>query len=45
MDLLWQFLKPISFSLIGKEVDFGKLDGTLVAYGIVILIVGSIVSR
>lgn len=40
MDLLWKFLKPISFALIGKEVDFAKLDGTVVAYGTIILIVG-----
>lgn len=44
MDLLWKFLKPISFALIGKEVNFEKLDGTTVAYGIVIIIVGSVVS-
>lgn len=44
MDLLWKFLKPISFALIGKEVDFAKLDGTVVAYGTGILIAGSAVS-
>lgn len=44
MDLLWKFLKPISFALIGKEVNFAKLDGTTVAYGVVIIIVGSVVS-
>lgn len=44
MNLLWMFLKPISFSLIGKEVDFGKLDGTIVGYAVLILIVGSLVS-
>lgn len=44
MDLLWKFLKPISFALIGKEVNFAHLDGTVVAYGTIILIVGSAVS-
>lgn len=44
MDLLWKFLKPISFALIGKEVNFGKLDGTVVAYGFVIILLGSVVS-
>lgn len=43
MDLLWKFLKPISFALIGKEVNFGKLDGTVVAYGFVIILLGSVV--
>lgn len=44
MDLLWKFLKPISFALIGKEVDFAKLDGMVVTYGAGILIAGSAVS-
>lgn len=44
MNLLWMFLKPISFALIGKEVDFGKLDGAIVGYAVLILIVGSAVS-
>ncbi len=42
LDLLWKFLKPISFSLIGKEVNFDVLDGNLVLYGILILLVGVI---
>lgn len=45
MDLLWKFLKPISFALIGKEVDVARLDGTVVAYATVLLIVGSAVSQ
>lgn len=37
-------MKPISFALIGKEVLFSKLDAQLVGYGVVIVIVGSLVS-
>lgn len=44
LDLLWKFVKPISFSLIGKEVDFQKLDGKVVGYGLVVLFVGCMVS-
>lgn len=44
LDLLWKFLKPISFSLIGKEVRFSILDGKLVGYGVLLIVVGSLVS-
>lgn len=40
LDLLWKFLKPISFSLIGKEVNFDVLDGNMVMYGAITLFVG-----
>lgn len=40
LDLLWKFLKPVSFSLIGKEVDFGVLEGNMVLFGILTLFVG-----
>ena len=40
LDLLWKFLKPVSFSLIGKEVDFKVLDGNIVLYGIIALVAG-----
>lgn len=40
LDLLWKFLKPISFSLIGKEVNFEVLDGNIVLYGVVAILVG-----
>lgn len=43
LDLLWKFLKPVSFSLIGKEVDFQVLDGNIVLYGMIALIAGVIV--
>lgn len=45
LNLLWKFVKPISFALIGKEVLFSKLDAQLVGYGILIVIVGSTVSH
>lgn len=37
-------MKPISFALIGKEVNFFKLDPQIVAYGLLIIVAGSIVS-
>ncbi|KAL7016834.1 hypothetical protein ACKWTF_010154 [Chironomus riparius] len=40
LDLLWKFLKPVSFSLIGKEVDFKVLDGNIVLYGMIALLAG-----
>jgi solute carrier family 9B (sodium/hydrogen exchanger), member 1/2 len=42
LDLLWKFLKPVSFSLIGKEVDFSILDGNIVGYGAIALLCGVI---
>ncbi|XP_052863572.1 sodium/hydrogen exchanger 9B2-like [Anopheles cruzii] len=39
LDLLWKFLKPVSFSLIGKEVNFSVLAGETVLYGMVTLVV------
>ncbi|XP_061505100.1 sodium/hydrogen exchanger 9B2 isoform X3 [Anopheles gambiae] len=39
LDLLWKFLKPVSFSLIGKEVKFSVLEGETVLYGFVTLLV------
>ncbi|XP_055588388.1 sodium/hydrogen exchanger 9B2 isoform X2 [Uranotaenia lowii] len=39
LDLLWKFLKPVSFSLIGKEVNFSKLEGSVVLYGAITLLV------
>lgn len=40
LDLLWKFLKPVSFSLIGKEVDFQVLEGNVVLFGFTTLILG-----
>ncbi|CRK88687.1 CLUMA_CG002385, isoform B [Clunio marinus] len=40
LDLLWKFLKPVSFSLIGKEVNFALLEGNMVLYGFLTLVVG-----
>uniref|UniRef100_A0A182W2P5 Cation/H+ exchanger transmembrane domain-containing protein n=1 Tax=Anopheles minimus TaxID=112268 RepID=A0A182W2P5_9DIPT len=39
LDLLWKFLKPVSFSLIGKEVNFSVLEGETVLYGAITLLV------
>ncbi|XP_053673820.1 sodium/hydrogen exchanger 9B2 [Anopheles nili] len=39
LDLLWKFLKPVSFSLIGKEVNFSVLAGETVLYGAITLLV------
>ena len=44
LDLLWKFLKPVSFSLIGKEVDFSVLEANIVLYGSIVLLVGVVVS-
>ena len=45
LDLLWKFIKPISFSLIGKEVNFAVLDGNTVLYGAITLFIGVMVSQ
>lgn len=44
LNLLWKFVKPISFALIGKEVEFTKLDMRIVGCGIAIVLIASIVS-
>lgn len=40
LDLLWKFLKPVSFGLIGKEVDFQLISGSMFFYGLLILLAG-----
>jgi solute carrier family 9B (sodium/hydrogen exchanger), member 1/2 len=40
LNLLWKFLKPVSFSLIGKEVDFQVLTLSVLRYGFLILLIG-----
>lgn len=45
LDLLWKFLKPVSFSLIGKEINFAVLDGKVVGYGVLLVLLGSVVSK
>lgn len=42
LNLLWSFLKPVSFSLIGKEVDFQVLTGSVLLYGFLTLFIGVI---
>lgn len=44
LNLLWKFVKPISFALIGKEVIFDKLDAKLIGYGVAIVIIACCVS-
>lgn len=39
LNLMWKFLKPISFSLVGKEVNFSILTKELIIYGILILLI------
>lgn len=43
LNLLWKFVKPISFALIGKEVVFDKLDMKVVSFGIAIVLIASAV--
>lgn len=40
LDTLWKFVKPISFALIGKELDFSVLNGNTFWHGAVILVLG-----
>lgn len=42
LNLLWKFLKPISFTLIGKEVNFSVLDPKVVGYGFAIILAGTL---
>lgn len=40
LDLLWKFVKPISFALIGKELDFSVLQADTVWQGVVAIVLG-----
>ncbi|XP_015038617.2 sodium/hydrogen exchanger 9B1 isoform X1 [Drosophila pseudoobscura] len=42
LDLLWKFLKPVSFALIGKEINFNVLQGHVIGYGALLVLVGSL---
>ncbi|XP_017145172.2 sodium/hydrogen exchanger 9B2 isoform X2 [Drosophila miranda] len=42
LDLLWTFLKPVSFALIGKEINFNVLQGHVIGYGALLVLVGSL---
>lgn len=42
LNTLWKFVKPVSFALIGKEVNFGVLQGAAL-YGILVVIAAAIV--
>lgn len=39
LNLMWKFLKPTSFALVGKEVNFSILTKELILYGILILLI------
>lgn len=43
LDLLWKFLKPVSFALIGKEINFAVLNAKVVSYGALLVLLGSLV--
>lgn len=42
LDSLWKFIKPVSFALIGKELDFSVLDMNTLWQGVVLLLLGLI---
>uniref|UniRef100_A0A1A9ZZS2 Cation/H+ exchanger transmembrane domain-containing protein n=1 Tax=Glossina pallidipes TaxID=7398 RepID=A0A1A9ZZS2_GLOPL len=42
LDLLWKFLKPVSFALIGKEINFTVLNAKVVSYGALLVLLGSL---
>ncbi|KAL9891581.1 na[+]/H[+] hydrogen antiporter 2 isoform 3-T7 [Glossina fuscipes fuscipes] len=42
LDLLWKFLKPVSFALIGKEINFAVLNAKVVSYGALLVLLGSL---
>ncbi|KAH8284322.1 hypothetical protein KR018_003924 [Drosophila ironensis] len=42
LDLMWKFLKPVSFALIGKEINFGVLQGHVIGYGTLLVLAGSL---
>lgn len=45
LDLLWKFLKPVSFGLIGKEINFHVLEGRVIGYGALLVLLGSLVIK
>ncbi|KRG02350.1 sodium/hydrogen exchanger 9B1 isoform X1 [Drosophila mojavensis] len=42
LDVLWKFLKPVSFALIGKEINFAVLEGRVIGYGVLLVLLGSL---
>lgn len=42
LNTLWKFVKPISFALIGKEVNFAVLEGVAL-YGILVVVAAAAV--
>lgn len=43
--LLWKFFEPISFGLIGMEVNFEILDVTIVLWGTLVMVVPLLVNK
>lgn len=42
LDLLWKFVKPIAFALVGNLLDFSILEPSTVLYGFIAILVGVI---
>lgn len=42
LNTLWKFVKPVSFALIGKEVNFAVLEGAAL-YGVLVVIAAALV--
>ncbi|XP_046865122.1 sodium/hydrogen exchanger 9B1 isoform X2 [Drosophila willistoni] len=42
LDLMWKFLKPVSFALIGKEINFAVLEGHVIGFGALLVLLGSL---
>lgn len=43
--LLWKFFEPISFGLIGMEVDFSVLEADVVLWGSLAMIIALLVNN
>ena len=41
--IVWKFLQPLLFGLIGSEVDFSAITGALLAKGIGVILIGAVV--
>jgi len=41
--IVWKFLQPLLFGLIGTEVDFSAITGDLLAKGVGVILIGAVV--
>jgi len=41
--IVWKFLQPLLFGLIGTEVDFNAITGDLLAKGIGVILIGAVI--